>query len=169
MAPQDDSRSGPPGPAPLERKFRLWPHQRIAIPLLLAVPVLGLAGVLDERTATGAARAGALELTVEYPAQARSRSTTGMELRVRNTGRAPLEDVRVRLDPAFLDGFTELNFTPSPAEGFEVQLDRLSPGQDRVVLVGMRPDELWTNRGVVRAEAAGASPAEVEVRTFVLP
>lgn len=167
MASHDDV-NGPPEPPHLRRRFKLWRHQIITIPLLLAIPVLGLAGVFDEDRDRRSAADGGLEMTVEAPARIRTTGPTTADIELRNVGAEPLSRVEVEFDESWVDGFDDARFVPEPEEPFVVPVGDIAPGETRRVSLELKAGDHGVHTGTVTARAAGAE-ASLRLRTWVLP
>jgi hypothetical protein len=164
--------SQPPQPPDFERRFQLFPFQKVAIPLLLLVPLLALFGIFGETTATAASHAESLTLEVDYPDRMHSGMGNELSIQVINTGTQDLPTVQVEIPQSYLASFDHLQFTPDVTQisnrAATIELHDLIAGSSQFILI--RFDGLWvgshTGEIVARAETAEVS---IEIRTFVFP
>jgi len=153
----------------MRRRFRTDPFQLMGLAFLVGVPVLALAGVFGMKRAEVAARSGALEMTVRYVERLRFGQSHNLEILVTNVGSQAFDTLTVSIDPAYLQGFTNAAWTPSPTqEAHEVDLTGPSAGEGRLVVIGLRADRYGRHTGAVTATADGDT-ARVLLSTFVFP
>lgn len=164
--------SQPPPPPDFERRFQLFPFQKVAIPLLLLVPVLAVFGLFGETSATTEANAESLTLEVEYPDRMHSGMGNELSIEVANTGSQDLPTVQVEITQTYLSRFDNLHFTPDIAqmtgEAAVIELHDLTAGSSQFIT--MRFEGLWvgSQKGQIQARA-DADVVRAEIQTFVFP
>ena len=168
MGSQEDKKAGPPKPPPLPRRFRFWPHQWVTIPLLLAVPVLGLAGVFDENRDTKTAFLGNVEMKVRYPTRLRVTHVSHTEIEVKNVSDTPLTELELELDRKYVEAFEEVQFVPDVDRPFVVPVGDLEPGETKRVYVDLKGGDHGVHRGSITLRGAGEIQP-VRLRTLMLP
>lgn len=156
----------------LKRKFRLWWHQWIGLPVLLAIPVLGLTGVLGDSTeqiAPVTDPQNQLEISGEYPKRLHYGKPEQIELTIMNKSGRVLNDVVVKFDPNYMKQFGDLMFVPGIEEAYRVKLSTLRPGESKQVLVSLRGEKYGPHDGKIEAQLGGRTIASVDVKSFVFP
>ncbi|MCW7537389.1 hypothetical protein OOT46_05920 [Aquabacterium sp. A7-Y] len=170
-----EKRGGePPAPPQLDRRIELAPLQILGLLLLLALPVAALSGALGPRHGHESASGQGLELSVDYPERLRHQTSLTLEVSVKNTGSAALQQTLLRIDEPYFAHFSQARFTPEPGrlsdEHYEVDLGELAPGASRKLVVHLEADEWGRHAGRVSAQASqGAPPVEVAFATVVFP
>jgi hypothetical protein len=171
---------GRPGelPAALEgpeirRGIALNRTQWIAVPLLLVLPVLALAGFAGDREGEASARGTGLALRVTYPEWLHYSTNRSLTAAVTNLGSEALSPVVVRFDAEYLEAFTNLRIrtgtTRDSPEGVDVELPALAPGATAEIHLDVQGERYGPHRGRIAAVAAGGNAVRVEVGTLVLP
>ncbi len=163
----------PPEPPPFERRVQISGVQLVGIGLLSLLPLAALTGLLGTKEEEARASAGALELSVRYPARTHHSVSEAVELAVKNTGTQPLAGAGLRLGDGYLSHFEDARFTPAVQrlgeDGAELELGELAPGETRRLVVELRARHFGTHDGRISAVAEGAEPVVLEVSTLVLP
>lgn len=158
----------PPEPPQIGRRLVFHPLQAIGVPLIMLIPLLALLGVFGRATTEASERAANLEVKVEHPTRMRYKTTETVEIAVRNAGGGPLDSVNVVMDREYLEGFSNVSFTPTADEitdeGYVVELGAIEPGSTRIVSVEIRGDQYWLHEG-------GLTVGEVSIplATWVFP
>jgi hypothetical protein len=169
----EDSGAGesgePPPPPSTERHVRLYPYQRFALPLLLAIPLLAILGAFGPTARVARAEWNGIHVDVEHPAIARFGRPELLRIMVRNESGTPIDSSRLVLDSVYLAAFREISVAPAPATGLQISLPPLMPGASHVVRVDLRPHRYFRARGEIEHRVDGAPPVGVTVSTFILP
>lgn len=168
MANGEVDEAVPPEAPPMRRRFQTDPFQLIGLGFIVAVPVLALAGLFGMKRAEVSARGGALELTVRYVERLRFGQTHNLEILVTNVGAQSFDTLTVSIDPAYLHGFTNATWTPSPTQAHKVDLAGPRAGEGRLIVVAFRADRYGRHTGAVSA-TAGGDTARVVLSTFIFP
>jgi hypothetical protein len=168
MAGGEDDVVRPPEAPPMIRRFRTDPFQLVGLAFIVGIPILALAGVFGMSRAEVAARDGGLELTVRYVDRLRFGQTYNLEILVTNVGRQAFDTLTVSIDPAYLHGFINATWTPSPTQAHKVDLAGPRPGEGRLIVIALRADRYGRHTGAVAA-TAGGDTARVVLSTLVFP
>lgn len=170
----------PPKPPRVPRRIRLRPLHGIGIAVLAAVPVCAALGVFGS-SGSAAGSSATLELLAVYPERTRYEVIERVEIHVRNRSNERIDRVTVRMDPAWLDGFAQTQFTPEPVRPGEFELTDLPPGETRRISGAIQGERYGRYSGTIvadtgnasgtgsGAESAGNASAAVDVATFVFP
>ena len=75
---QSDADGGPPTPPPFRAKVVLTRKQLFGLPVLFAIPLIALAGLLGESTGHVVASSSQLELSVDFPSRGHYREIQGV-------------------------------------------------------------------------------------------
>lgn len=155
----------------LKRRFMLWSHQWIGLPLLLAIPVLGLTGVLSESSEKIEALADAekIEIRGEYPSKLHYGKPEQIELTVANKSSAPIRELDLRFESSYLRNFSEVSFIPPIDEGYVMRLRNLKPGESRHLVVSVKGEKYGWHTGKIDAAVAGRAIASIDLKSFVFP
>ena len=164
----------PPGMPAVPRRLLFTPLQRWGLPVLLALPVLaliGLLGVSYDRTVT---TGDGLTLEVDYPNRTRSGVATALTLTISNQGDAPVTGVYIALPRAYLESFDTFELRPVAhtvsSETYRVDVGDIPTGGSRVVTALLTPGRYGRNTGTVTVgSAALASPSTADFSTFNFP
>lgn len=169
--------SAPPVRPPQAPAFR--PHicldqaEKIGIPLLLLLPVLGLCGVFDEQVASVTAPSRDFTLQVTYPSRTRHHLDTAVEIEVHNTTGRALPRVTLAVDRHYLAAFDQLRFLPEPtrqeADAFEIDFSNLQAGEIRRLKIELRPDRPWLHRARISAHTPDGARAEARLSSLIFP
>lgn len=164
--------SQPPQPPDFERRFQLFTYQKVAIPLLLLIPLLALFGVFGETSATAASHTESLTLEIGYPDRMHSGMGNEVQIQVINTGTQDLATVEVAVPQSYLASFDHLQFTPDVTqitnEAAVIVLHDLTAGSSQFILIRFDGHWVGSHEGevVVRSESA---EVRAKIRTFVFP
>jgi hypothetical protein len=135
-----------PPPAPdMPRRFRLHNYQKVGLPLLVLVPVLAMGGLFGESTDTTDLVTQTLLVEIDYPTRLRYRTSGEMVIRVTNRSTEALDSLIVTIDPAYLSGFSDVNF------------------------IEYRARDYWNRKGRVSVSGVDIDSATLPVTTFVFP
>lgn len=164
----------PPQPPPFQRRIQIGWLQVLGVSALALLPLADLVGALGVREQQARAASGPLRLEVRYPDPAHYNGAETLEVRVTNSGPAPVGRMAVRIDSGYLQGFAAPRSTTPPrsitAEHYEFELAPLSPGQTQRLLVALEPKRIGRHDGrVTAAPAEGGESVAVGVSTRVLP
>jgi hypothetical protein len=165
---QDPPELGGPPPAPvMPRRVRLYRAQWLGLPLLLVLPLLGLAGAFGESRQTRTFADEFVRVEVDYPVRLRVRQPSAVHVRVDRL--ADMADsLLIAVDPAWLDRFAKVTVIPEPQHGWSVWLRDPHPGSRAEVRVEFEARQLWSGRGRIHIQHAGGV-GHVEITTFVYP
>jgi hypothetical protein len=166
----DPSDLSAPPPAPeMPRRTRLYPVQRIGLPLLALIPVLALLEVFGEarRQTHGATSAFAVE--VDHPARLRTGQESSIEVVVRNRSQATLDTVLVVFDQPLLHRFSNLSMMPSPNSRGAVELIGIEPAGVRRLLVEFEAARVGRGDGILSVVTGARDSVAIRIETFVLP
>ena len=156
----------PPEAPEIDRKVRIRRAQMVGMPIFLAIAVANFFG---ESKAEQRAASGPIAVTAIYPERIHFRETESVQLWVENTGHEVLEDVRLSVDPKYLDGFTNVLVSPPPLSAYEIPVGSIRPGERRLATIEVHANTYFGHRGNVEVGASGRAPARLELSTFVLP
>ena len=142
--------------------------QWVVLPVLALIPLLALAGVFGERTASVSATTRSLGVTVTYPARLRYRQTAHLEIAVTSRAAQALDSVRVSLDTAYLAAFVGVHVQPAPVVPYIVSLAHVAPGETRRVEVELGGNKYWRRNATLEV-ATGDERATVRFSSLVFP
>lgn len=166
----EDSGSVPPQPPRMARRFAVYRHQLIGIPLLLLLPVLAVSGVFGVSSESRSVRGDAVSVVVEHPSRLRYKMFDTLRIEVRNTsGRA--RTVTVAVDRSYLDRFSGVTFVPAVEAitdaAYVLRLE-IPADEVRVATATLRAEDFGRPSGAVRVRS-GASEWTVPVTTVSFP
>lgn len=154
----------------LPKRFRLWKHQWIGIPLLLAIPTLALLGTFDEDAKQVLATSNDLALSAQYPGKLRHGTSHEIVVSLENKSSRAMQDVRVEIESGYLNRFSEVQVTPEPKTPYQIDLQELAPGERRMITVNLRGgDDYGSHAGKIIARSKGAELASAELKSYVFP
>jgi hypothetical protein len=163
----------PPGPPSFRRRIAIAPLQWIGVGLLALIVAVALSGVLGLKSAEASASADGVQLLVRYPSVMRHKTSLPLEVSVTNTGSAPLADMVLQVDRAYLSRFADVKLTPDASQvterDFEVGMGALPAGQSRRIVTRLEASERGRHDGRVQLAAGGRTLAAVTLSTMVLP
>ena len=159
---------GPPQAPSVDRRLKLRPLHLALVALLFLVITFAASGFFGVTRGAAEAQSEALALLVDYPTRFRYKQVEPMRVYVRNTSPRSIDTVRVRFDDRYIDPFSNVSFTPSASEVWQVVLTDLKPGQKRRVQVHLQAEQYGRHAGTVTA-TSGPDSARAEVSTFVFP
>jgi hypothetical protein len=158
----------PPSPPTLARRLAMTRKQRIGLPILVLIPLLGLFGVFGERRGETHATSKRIAVAVRYPERSRYRQSMSLEIDVQNLSDHRLDTVRVWLDTAYMTRFADVRITPPPRDAFIVDVVGVAPGETRLVSAELSGDAYGRHRGRVVVSAADDT-VSVPISSFVFP
>lgn len=171
--PSESPAPQPPELPEMPRRVHLDLPHALAVLLIALLPILAVAGVLNEATATVQARTDRWALEVRYPSRLPYTVERSLQAHIRNPSGETLRNVRVAVDRDYLDGFDDVSVEPAEVlitgDHYVVQIGEIPPGETRRVDIRLRGHAPWRRRGSLTAEAEGAPPLSVGIVTWVLP
>lgn len=172
MSPPQDTPQ-PPQPPEIKQRINLSRQQLIGLPLLILIPVLALFGVFGMTQGRGVQEGEALELSVDYTTRTRLRADYTLIIEVRNRLERPLDGVTVEIDRDYLEGFSEVEFTPSATtvtdDTYRIDLGTIPAAATRIVDGDLVPTSYWSHHGSVTVSASETEAVEFAIATFVFP
>lgn len=159
----------PPRAPEIVRKFKLYRHQWVGIPLMMSIPVLALLGVFGESWDTARAASAQLEIELRYPTRFRYKQLNEMDVYVTNTSAQRLDTVTVAFDTMYTSRFSTVTFLPDASEAYAVELLAIEPGERRLIRVELQAERYWRHTGDVAAWAIGGDTARIPVSTIIFP
>lgn len=168
-----DRESKPESPPFHPRKLRFNRAQLIGIPLLLIVPVLAMFNIFGPSRREVNVASQALHVRIKYPRCLHFSTSDRIEVEVRNTGPAPLEDLAATLSRDYLAACGNLAVFPDASEldasGLRIRLGRVPPGETRQAWIQVQGDFYGSHAGEIRVTAGDASLATAPISTFIIP
>ena len=172
MPPQQEIPQ-PPQPPDVKQRVNLARKQLIGLPLLVLIPVLALFGVFGVSQGSGVQEGESIALSVDYTTRTRLRAKHTLLIEVTNRLERPLEGVTVEIGRDYIDGFSQVAFTPSAStvteSHYRFELGTLPASATRLINGDMVPADYWTHSGSVTASVSGTETIEVGFATFVYP
>ena len=163
----------PPEAPEIERKLQFYRLQMIGVPLIMLIPVLALAGLFGITRSSAYDSGSRLSLEVQYPARLRYAMRNPLQAVVRNTSDEPLKNVIVKFERAYIEGFSEVTFTPQPKtvtqDHYEVELSEIAPGETRIVAAEVKAEAYGSYQGTVAVDVQGKEEAQCAVETVLFP
>ena len=161
--------SAKPAPAPeIRRRLSFTRKQMAGLPLLVAIPILGLFGVFGESLSDAHAESRSVAMSVRYPTRLRYRQVQPLDIVVRNTSQQLIDTIEVSLDTAYVSRFSGVRIEPAPRSAFVVAVTDVRPGESRLVAAELSAERYGRHPGHIRA-ATRSDTATVSVRTVVFP
>lgn len=156
---------------PLKRKFRLWPHQWIGLPILFAIPILAITGVLGESSEKieVSTELKNVEISGEYPKRLHYGKSEKIELTLSNNSSSILDEVELHFEGDYLKHFSDVSFTPSVEEGYKLKIKNIKPGESRHVAVSVRGESYGSHSGKIDAVVGDRKIASIDLNSFVFP
>jgi hypothetical protein len=156
------NRTNPPPPPAVARVVRFHRYQWIGVPLLLlAPPLLALAGVFGVRREAVTATSGDLTVTVEYPSRLRYRQQAWIRVSLAGSG---ADSTEISLDERYAEAFSDIRGLPELDEPYHVAL---APGAQRLA-IELKADRYGRHEGAL-AIRAGTASTRVPLRTTIFP
>lgn len=165
---QSANAGGPPQAPPIDRYVKLRPLHRGLVSALFVIVALAAFGLFGETRGAVEARSEGLALRIDYPTRFRYKQVNPMRVYVRNVSGKAIDTVRVRFDDSYIDPFSNVTFTPSASEVWQVVLTGLKPGQTRRIQVHLQGEQYGRHTGTVMA-TSNIDSVRTEVSTFIFP
>jgi hypothetical protein len=166
---QDNLVASPPEPPDIERRLKFYPLQWIGLPILIAVPVLALFGVLGESWSTLRGTTSSLEISVRYPTRFRYKQLNEVHVFVKNVSGQRLDTVTVSFDSTYISRFSTVTFLPAATRPYEVEMTEVLPGEDRLVVVELQGEQYWRHEGKLRVSGGEGDTASFPLSTIIFP
>jgi hypothetical protein len=161
-------RRPPPAPV-LPRRVRLGRAQWLGMPLLLLVPLIALTGFFGDTSRRTQVATSGLRVELEHPERQRAGQRREIRIEVWNLSGAPVEEVVVELDPAYMDRFATLSSTPEPRDAYRLVFEGVEPGARHHARIETEAVRAWRSRGRLLVTSSAGDSAALELRTFVFP
>jgi hypothetical protein len=163
----------PPDPPEMQRKFKLYPYQYLAIPVLFLIPLLALLGIFGSTTERVHASSEDLDLNVEYTTRDRYRVRNKLNVEVQNNTGESIDTLNIHFGRSYIDRFVDIAFTPDVEDitdtAYIVALEDVQPGEIRIITINLVAEGYGPFSGTVRAVAEGIVPVEVNLATILYP
>lgn len=158
----------PPAPPTVPPKLRMRMVELIGIALFAMLPLCALLGVFGPAASGRAATGYSLSVEAQYPTKLRFEMKDRLDLLVRNTGSKPLEKVSVRFSGNYLQAFSAVSFVPDATRAYEVELEKVLPGETRLISAELTADSYGRHQGQI-VVSAGATRLVLPVSTITFP
>ena len=142
--------------------------QLLGLAIIALLPALAILGVFGPSAGEARAVTEDLELHVRYPTRVRLNLAERIEVRIRNPGPHPLENVTVTFSADYLAGFSQLLFTPPLSSAYHLNVGPIAPGRSALITAELRGEEFGVYQGEVAASTDRGRTA-VALRTTVFP
>ncbi|MFY0535862.1 hypothetical protein [Nannocystis pusilla] len=163
----------PPSPPEIDRRLRFHREQLLLLPLMFAVPLMALLGLLGGPRVRQEIDLRGVHLAVEFAPRDHLEDWGRMHVTVVNRAAAPLVDARAEFAAALLDRLWRPSFHPQlahiEADWYVVPLGDVPAGATRVVTLDYRSTEPGKLAGAVRVAAGDEALAELPIHITVLP
>lgn len=143
--------------------------QWIAIPILVAIPLLALAGVFGETWQTASDSGGNVEMRVEFPARFSYKMLNSISVTVLNRSDRTVDTLVVAFDPSYISNFSTVVFTPPIMRAYEVAVTDVRPGEARLVTAELQGEKYGRHQGWIQASDGGTDTARVTIHTIIFP
>ncbi|MEW6056381.1 MAG: hypothetical protein AB1540_07185 [Bdellovibrionota bacterium] len=153
----------------IRRRLKFWRHQWVAVPLLLAIPILAVSGVFGEKSWELTQMKNDVRIRVKYPERFRYNQLQPIEVVVENLANTTLKDVEVRFDTAYINKFSNVSFIPEPHNAYRIKLNTLGPKEQQEIAAEIQAKDYGKHAGSVEVLAEGAVLAKVDISTIVFP
>lgn len=163
-----EPRDEPPQAPEIPPRLRFPKLEIVGVGIMALLPLAAITGAFGPATAREAARAGSLTIEAEYPARIRNAMTERITVDLSNEAATPLSDIEVAFEPAFVEAFENLMFTPEPEHPYVFTVDTLEPGETRRIAIEVLAREYGRHEGTIAVGYAGGA-AELPVRTTIFP
>ncbi len=136
--------------------------------VLATLPILAVFGAFGPTLDEGHVDADGVRIAVEYPARMRFHTVEHLVVRVRNNGSVPLTGVHISFSSTYIQGFTDVVFTPDVEQAYSVALEHVLPNQSALMSVQLKADEYGWHSGDVSITHNGQQ-LSVPIKTFIFP
>lgn len=160
--------SCPPSPPAIAPRLRMRMVELVGIAMFAVLPLLAVLGVFGPATSSRTAARDGLAVEAKFPSKLRFEMKDRLDLHVRNTGPELLEHVSVQVSGQYLHGFSAVSFTPEATRAYEIELEKLLPGETRLVSLELTADSYGRHDGEV-VVAAGATRLALPLTTLTFP
>lgn len=158
----------PPSPPTIKPKLKMRMVELIGIAMFAMLPLLAVLGVFGPATTVRNAASGSLSVEARFPTKLRFEMKDRLDLYVRNTGPNLLNQVTVRFDSRYLHAFSAVSFSPEATQAYEVELEKLLPGETRLISLELTADGYGHHKGDV-VVTSGATRLVLPVSTITFP
>ncbi len=163
-----EPREEPPQAPEVQPRLRFRKLEIVGVGIMALLPLAALAGAFGPAMERQEARAGSLTIEAEYPSRIRNAMTERITVDLSNEAAAPVSDIEVAFEPAFVEAFENLMFTPEPEHPYVFTIDTLEPGETRRIAIEVLAREYGRHEGTIGVDHAGGT-AELPVRTTIFP
>lgn len=157
----------------IERKIQISRLQWIGVPLIMLIPLLAILGFFGESFRQVSAASTELELQINYPTRTRYAVNTPLAVNIRNISAQAMPTVTVRFDQGYVERFSDFTFKPEltrvSAQAYEVQLNDMTPGETRRIIVDLKGDQYGRQQGVISASTAAGAAVQTKITTWIFP
>lgn len=112
---------------------------------------------------------GALLVSAQVPTRLRYGQRMTMRFSVTNRGPAALNDVRIRIDSAYLDRFNTVSLSPSASPDGWVRLGSLGSHESVRLTASIEGERAGAHRGTAIATDAEGDTARIALASTVFP
>jgi hypothetical protein len=165
---EDNRPDEPPRVPDIERRIAPGRARMAGVLLLMVLPALAIAGVLNEARRTAESATPELLLRVEYPHRLRADAESELRIEVVRAPAGSAGPVLLRVEGEYLDRLESLDSHPGSRAAGEMLLDQIEPGEGAEARLRLAARRAGVARGVVTA-SAGEEELTVRLRTRVLP
>lgn len=163
-----DSR-GPPSAPEMTRRLNFGRFQAVGALIVVAIPIMALAGLFGETWGRTSKANGELAVNVSYPERFRYKQINQIVVTVENLGTEPVDTVAVDFDAGYVLQFSSPLFIPSAVESFRVPITDLDPGASALVLLKIQGEEYGRHTGEIRVTTSRGDSISLTVSTFIFP
>ena len=140
----------------------------VGIILLALLPLLAVLGVFGPASGEGQASGGQLQVRVEHPTLMRFQNLERLRIVVTNEGAESVQDIRIAIDPDYVEAFSGASFEPQPDQPYSFEVAELRPGEQRLFTTELTANEFGRHEGRLTFESPGAA-GTAQFHTFVFP
>lgn len=161
----------PPFPeAPeIERRVGIPRSRAIGLVVILAVPVLALAGVFGESWDRVAADGPNVSARIEFPTRFRYKMLNSITASVTNRSARPIDTIVVRLDSSYALRFSTVVFTPAAERAYEAPLTDVPPGETRLMVIEIQGERYGRHTGRLHIESTNGDTLAIPIQTVIFP
>ncbi|AKF04016.1 hypothetical protein [Sandaracinus amylolyticus] len=151
------------------RDVMQWLVERARTPLVVMASLLGFAELLHGHSLSDAVyRSPSIEARIHLAEHLGGDDAAPVDIEVRNTSDVPC-DVEIALSDDLAQSFEQVAMIPEPSPGspFSVRLERVLPGEERLVALELQGAEPGPHAGRVEITASPGDGLSIPIRTFV--